>query len=91
MLRDVAATHIILMQNRDSFPSDEALIRLFLPGAEKYQPEMGHAIAGLEGCVKPVYYSVRKPDAAALNETRLHKIPHTPQRMPLSSVSRSPL
>ena len=73
-----------ITKNRGSFPSDDALLKLFYLALRNISKKMDHADSRLEGRPEPVYYPIRRPDAAALTETRLHKIPDTPQALRLT-------
>ena len=49
-----------LTKNRGSFPSDEALLKLFFLPLRKISLKWSMPLPRLEGCIEPVYHRVRR-------------------------------
>jgi transposase-like protein len=47
-----------ITKTRGSFPTDEAVLQIVLPGTEQHQPEVDHANTRLEGSPESLYYPV---------------------------------
>jgi transposase-like protein len=58
-----------ITKNRGSFPSDEALLKLFYLALNNISKKVDDAKPRLEVCAKPVYHPVRGSDVAAVEKT----------------------